>query len=88
MRILLIVTWVTMTSNMYKGPLYPEHGMLYDVAMMEAEQEYNTWLQSRKGKKGVKVYAVRAERLKEARDLMMKDVIITDPVRGFYRADF
>ena len=66
MRILLIVTWVTMTSNMYKGPLYPEHGMLYDVAMMEAEQEYNTWLQSRKGKKGVKVYAVRSNKLESA----------------------
>ena len=64
MRIRLIVTWVTMTSNMYKGPLYPEqHGMLYDVAMMEAEEEYKDWLKSRKGKKGVKVYAVRSNKL-------------------------
>jgi len=53
-----------MTSNMYRGPLYPEqHGMLYDVAMMEAEEEYKAWLKSRKGKKGVKVYAVRSNKL-------------------------
>ena len=67
MRIRRIVTWVTMTSNMYKGPLYPEqHGMLYDVAMMEAEEEYKAWLKSRKGKKGVKVYAVRSNKLESA----------------------
>ena len=67
MRIRPIVTWVTMTSNMYKGPLYPEqHGMLYDVAMMEAEEEYKAWLKSRKGKKGVKVYAVRSNKLESA----------------------
>lgn len=52
---------------MYKGPLYPEqHGMLYDVAMMEAEEEYKAWLKSRKGKKGVKVYAVRSNKLENA----------------------
>lgn len=67
MRIRRIVTWVTMTSNMYRGPLYPDqHGMLYDVAMMEAEEEYKTWLKSRKGKKGVKVYAVRSNKLENA----------------------
>ena len=67
MRIRRIVTWVTMTSNMYKGPLYPDqHGMLYDVAMMEAEEEYKAWLKSRKGKKGVKVYAVRSNKLESA----------------------
>lgn len=55
-----------MTSNMYKGPLYPEHGMVYDVAMMEAEEEYKAWLKSRKGKKGVKVYAVRSNKLESA----------------------
>ena len=55
-----------MTSNMYKGPLYPEHGMMYDVAMMEAEEEYKAWLKSRKGKKGVKVYAVRSNKLENA----------------------
>ena len=66
MRIPLIVIWVTMTSNMYKGPLYPEHGMVYDVAMMEAEEEYKAWLKSRKGKKGVKVYAVRSNKLESA----------------------
>ena len=64
MRIRPIVTSATMTSNMYRGPLYPEqHGMLYDVAMMEAEEEYKAWLKSRKGKKGVKVYAVRSNKL-------------------------
>ena len=44
-------------------PLYPEHGMVYDVAMMEAEEEYKAWLKSRKGKKGVKVYAVRSNKM-------------------------
>ena len=52
-----------MTSNMYKKPLYPEHGMLYDVAMMEAEEEYNAWVNSRKGKKGMKVFAVRSNKI-------------------------
>lgn len=47
-------------------PLYPEHGMLYDLAMMEAEEEYTKWLKSRKGRKGVKVYAVRTNKLEEA----------------------
>ena len=65
MRIRPIVTSATMISNMYKGPLYPEHGMVYDVAMMEAEEEYKAWLKSRKGKKGVKVYAVRSNKLEE-----------------------
>jgi len=66
-RIRPIVTSATMISNMYKGPLYPEqHGMLYDVAMMEAEEEYKAWLKSRKGKKGVKVYAVRSNKLESA----------------------
>ena len=67
MRIRRIVTWVTMTSNMYKGPLYPDqHGMLYDVAMMEAEEEYKTWLKSRKRNKGIKVFAVRSNKLENA----------------------
>lgn len=49
-----------------KRPLYPEHGMEYDVAMMEAEEEYQRWVKSRKGKKGVKVYAVRSNKLEDA----------------------
>ena len=54
-----------MTSDMYKGPLYPEHGMLYDVAMMEAEAEYKAWVTSRQGRKGMKVFAVRSNKLEE-----------------------
>lgn len=46
-------------------PLYPEHGMVYDVAMMEAEKEYQAWVNSRKGKKGMKVFAVRSSKLEE-----------------------
>ena len=44
-------------------PLYPEHGMVYDVAMMEAEEEYKAWVKSRKGKKGMKVFAVRSNKM-------------------------
>ena len=52
---------------MYKGPLYPDqHGMLYDVAMMEAEEEYKAWLKSRKRNKGIKVFAVRSNKLENA----------------------
>lgn len=51
-----------------RKPLYPEHGMLYDLAMMEAEQLYKEWLKSRKGKKGVKVFAVRTNKLEETAD--------------------
>ena len=32
-------------------PLYPEHGMEYDIAMMEAEEEYQRWVNSRKKNK-------------------------------------
>jgi hypothetical protein len=46
--------------------LYPEDGMAYDLAMMEAEKEYKAWLNSRKGKKGVKVYAVRSNQMEDA----------------------
>jgi hypothetical protein len=46
-------------------PLYPEDGFLYDVAMMEAEKEYQAWVNSRKGKKGMKVFAVRSSKLEE-----------------------
>ena len=49
-----------------RKPLYPEHGMLYDVAMMEAEEEYKKWLKSRKGKKGMKVFAVRSNKMENA----------------------
>jgi len=51
---------------MSQKPLYPEHGMLYDLAMMEAEQEYKEWVNSRKKRKGVKVYAVRTNKLENA----------------------
>jgi len=48
---------------MYRGPLYPDqHGMLYDVAMMEASAEYEAWLKSRKGKRGMKVFAIRSNK--------------------------
>jgi len=58
---------LTVTSNMYRGPLYPDqHGMLYDVAMMEAEAEYTAWVNSRKKKKGMKVFAVRSNKLENA----------------------
>ena len=46
-----------------RKPLYPEHGMLYDVAMMEASAEYEAWLKSRKGKKGMKVFAIRSNKM-------------------------
>lgn len=46
--------------------MYPEDGMEYDLAMMEAEKEYKAWLNSRKGKKGVKVYAVRSNKMEDA----------------------
>ena len=32
-------------------PLFPEDGFLYDVAMMEAEEEYQRWVNSRKKNK-------------------------------------
>jgi hypothetical protein len=51
---------------MYKGPLYPEHGMQYDVAMMEAEEEYKAWVKSRKGKRGMKVFAIRSNKMENA----------------------
>jgi hypothetical protein len=50
---------------MSNKPLYPEHGMEYDIAMMEAEKEYNAWLKSRKGKKGMKIFAVRSNTLED-----------------------
>lgn len=45
---------------MYK-PLYSDDGMVYDLAMMEAEKEYKEWVKSRKGgngnRKGITVYS-------------------------------
>ena len=35
--------------------------MEYDVAMMEAEEEYNEWVKSRKGKRGITVYTRKQE---------------------------
>ena len=37
--------------------------MQYDVAMMEAETEYKAWVKSRKGKKGMKVFAIRSNKM-------------------------
>jgi hypothetical protein len=45
-----------------RKPLYPEHGMEYDLAMMEAEKEYQAWVNSRKGRKqGITVYTRKQE---------------------------
>ena len=42
-------------------PLYPDDGMVYDLAMMAAQKEYDAWVQSRKGgngnRKGITVYS-------------------------------
>lgn len=40
--------------------LYPSDGMLYDIAMMEAEKEYKAWVASRKknvGGNGITIYS-------------------------------
>jgi hypothetical protein len=39
--------------------------MKYDLAMMQAQEEYDAWVKSRKGKKGMKVFAVRSTKLEE-----------------------
>ena len=46
-------------------PLYPEHGQEYLVAMLEAAEEYDAWVDSRKGKKGMKVFAIRSNKLED-----------------------
>ncbi len=33
-------------------PLYPDDGMVYDLAMMAAQKEYDAWVKSRKGGNG------------------------------------
>ena len=40
--------------------------MLYDLAMMEAEEEYKAWVKSRKKNKGMKVFAVRSNKMESA----------------------
>ena len=40
--------------------------MQYDLAMMRAQEEYDAWVKSRKGKKGITVYAVRSNKLEAA----------------------
>lgn len=43
-------------------PLYPADGMEYDLAMMEAEKEYNAWVASRKKNvkgNGITIFAKR-----------------------------
>lgn len=48
-----------MNSN---RPLYPEHGMAYDLAMMEAEKEYQAWLKQRKESgRTINVYSRKAK---------------------------
>lgn len=43
-------------------PLFPEDGFLYDVAMMEAQELYDEWVASRKGRKqGITVYTRKQE---------------------------
>ena len=49
-----------------RKPLYPEHGMEYDIAMMEAEKEYQQLVNSRKGKKGMKVFTIRSSKMEAA----------------------
>ena len=39
-------------------PLYPEHGQPYYQAMLEAAEEYDAWVDSRRGKKqGITIYS-------------------------------
>jgi len=43
-------------------PLYPEHGQVYLQAMLEAAEEYDAWVDGRKGKKqGITVYTRKQE---------------------------
>ena len=43
-------------------PLFPEDGFLYDIAMMAAQEEYDAWVKSRKGRKqGISVYTRKQE---------------------------
>lgn len=49
-------------------PLYPSDGMRYDIAMMQAEKEYQAWVISRKrANAGIQVYS-RKEVAKELGD--------------------
>jgi hypothetical protein len=45
-------------------PLWPEDGIEYDIAMLEAQVEYDRWVNSRKGgngnRKGITVYKRKA----------------------------
>ena len=42
-------------------PLWPEDGFQYDVAMMQAQEEYDAWVDSRRGgngnRKGITIYS-------------------------------
>lgn len=38
------------------NPLYPEDGAPYYVAMAEAMEEYEAWVEGRKTQKGIRVY--------------------------------
>jgi hypothetical protein len=43
-------------------PLWPEDGMQYDIAMMEAQELYDEWVASRRGRKqGITVYTRKHE---------------------------
>lgn len=39
-----------------RKPLYPTDGQEYMQAMLEAAEEYDAWVESRKGRKRIKVW--------------------------------
>jgi heme/copper-type cytochrome/quinol oxidase subunit 2 len=40
-----------------KRPLYPADGVMYMQALVEAQEEYDEWLRSRKGISGITIYS-------------------------------
>jgi hypothetical protein len=40
-------------------PIYPKDGQVYTDAIASAEDEYKTWLDSRKDKVGLQLFAIR-----------------------------
>jgi hypothetical protein len=46
---------------MNDSPLWPADGMVYDLALMAAQKEYDAWVDSRRGgngnRKGITVYS-------------------------------
>jgi len=48
-------------------PLYPEHGQEYLTAMLQAAEEYDTWVDSRRGKKqGITIYSRKQQESADA----------------------